>query len=391
MVARLVDEARRLAPELAAAAPGDDALRRLSDATWKHLVESRILRALQPARWGGGEAPFPEFVDAALELGRASASAGWVAGVLGVHPWQIALFPDEAQQELWGSDPSALPSSSYNPTGKAVKVAGGFELSGRWSFSSGCDHARGVVLGASAGTRELPSGVNAPELRSFLLLAGQYEIDDNWHVAGLRGTGSKDIVVAGAFVPEHRTQSHLDYAVGAPLPGQLKNDGPLYRMPFSVVFNTALASATLGSARGFLEHWVEHSKPRFSMISGRVADDALMQRRLAEATWDLDAAVTVLRADAAELWERATANEPAPPELRAKMRWNMNRGCEVVGRAVSELFHSASGRSIFLKEPLQRRFQDVHAALGHAFLASDATAKAVGGALLGTSKPEAVM
>jgi 3-hydroxy-9,10-secoandrosta-1,3,5(10)-triene-9,17-dione monooxygenase len=390
-MARLVEEARRLAPELAAAAPGDDALRRLSDATWKHLVESRILRALQPARFGGGEVPFPEFVDAGLELSRASASAGWVAGVIGVHPWQLALFPEEAQQELWGSDPTALPSSSYNPTGKAVRVAGGWELSGRWSFSSGCDHARGVVLGAAAGARELPGGGSAPDLRSFLLLAGQYEIDDNWHVAGLRATGSKDIVVTGAFVPEHRTQSHVDYALGAPLPGQAKNGGPLYRMPWSVVFNMALATATLGSARGFLEHWVEHSKARFSMISGRVADDALMQRRLAEATWDLDAAVTVLRADAAELWERALASEPAPPELRAKMRWNMTRGCEVVGRAVSELFHSASGRSVFLKEPLQRRFQDVHAALAHAFLATDSVAKAVGGAMLGTSKPEVVM
>ncbi|HTO68356.1 MAG TPA: acyl-CoA dehydrogenase [Myxococcota bacterium] len=390
-MARLVDLAKRLAPELAAAAPGDDALRRLSDATWKQLVESRILRALQPARFGGGEAPFPEFVDAALELARASASAGWVAGVIGVHPWQVALFPEEAQQELWGRDPSALPSSSYNPTGKAVKVAGGWELSGRWSFSSGCDHARGVVLGAAAGARELPGGGSAPDLRSFLLLAGQYEIDDNWHVAGLRATGSKDIVVTGAFVPEHRTQSHLDYQLGAPLPGQVKNDGPLYRMPFTVVFNMALASATLGSARGFLDHWVEHSKPRFSMLTGRVADDPFMQRRLAEATWDLDAAVTLLRADAAELWERALASQPAGPELRARMRWNMNRGCEVVGRAVSELFHSASGRSVFLKEPLQRRFQDVHAALAHAFLASDTAAKAVGGAVLGTSKPEVVM
>jgi 3-hydroxy-9,10-secoandrosta-1,3,5(10)-triene-9,17-dione monooxygenase len=390
-MSRLVEEAKRIAPELAAAAPGDDALRRLSDSTWKSLAEARVLRALQPARWGGGEVPFPEFVDAALELARASASAGWVAGVIGVHPWQLALFPEEAQQELWGSDPSALPSSSYNPTGKAVKVAGGWELSGRWSFSSGCDHCRGVILGAVAGARELPGGGSAPEMRSFLLLAGQYEIDDNWHVAGLRGTGSKDIVVHGAFVPEHRTQAHLDYALGLPLAGQEKNDGPLYRLPFAVVFNTALACATLGSARGFFEHWIEHSKPRFSMISGRVADDPLMQRRLADASWDLDAAISLLRSDARELWERALAREPAPPELRAKLRWNMNRGCEIVARSVSELFHSASGRSIFLKEPLQRRFQDVHAALGHAFLLPDALGKAVGGALLGTSKPEVVM
>src|SRR5262249_37926943 len=148
-------------------------------------------------------------------------------------PWQLALFPEEAQQEFWGDDPSALNSSSYNPTGKAERVAGGYTLSGRWSFSSGCDHCRGVMLGAMPGTRDVPGIGKVPDMRSFLLLPGQYKIDDNWHVSGLRATGSKDIVVDGAFVPEHRSQSHLDYSLGAPLPGQEKNDGVLYRLPWS--------------------------------------------------------------------------------------------------------------------------------------------------------------
>jgi 3-hydroxy-9,10-secoandrosta-1,3,5(10)-triene-9,17-dione monooxygenase len=388
--ATLLEEAKRIAPALAAAAPGDDALRRLSDQTWKELCTSRVLRALQPARWGGGEVRFPDFVDAALELGRASPSAGWVAGVIGVHPWQLALFSDEAQQDFWGDDPSALHSSSYNPTGKAERVPGGYRLSGRWSFSSGCDHCRGVVLGAVPGAREVPGIGSVPDFRSFLLLPSQYRIDDNWHVAGLRATGSKDIVVDGAFVPEHRTQSHADYQLAAPLPGQEKNDGTLYRLPWSVVFNMALASATLGSARGFFETWIAHSKSRVSAIGGRAADDPLLQRRLAEALYDLDAAVTRLRADAEVMWQMAEARAVATPRERAQMRWNMTRGCELVGRAVSELFHSASGRSVFLDQPLQRRFQDVHAALGHAFLGSDAMGRAVGGFALETSKPEVV-
>ena len=120
--------------------------------------------------------------------------------MIGVHPWQLALFPDQAQQEMWGEDPTTLHSSSYNPTGKAEKVAGGYRLSGRWSFSSGCDHCRGVNLGAIAGAREI-GGATLPDFRSFLLLPGQYRIEDNWHVAGLKGTGSKDIVVDDAFVP----------------------------------------------------------------------------------------------------------------------------------------------------------------------------------------------
>jgi 3-hydroxy-9,10-secoandrosta-1,3,5(10)-triene-9,17-dione monooxygenase len=387
----LIEESRRLAPQLAMDATGDDALRRLSDRTWKSLLEGGFLRALQPARFGGGEVTLLEFIDATYELSRSSPSAGWVAGVIGVHPWQLALFSEEAQQEMWGSDPTTMHSSSYNPTGKAERVPGGYKVFGRWSFSSGCDHCKAVNLGAVAGGRDLGGGAQVPDFRSFLLHRDQYRIEDNWNVAGLKGTGSKDIVVDDAFVPEHRTQSHMDYALNQPLPGQKLNDGPLYRLPWSVVFNMALASSVLGSARGFVDLWIEQSTTRMLSLGARVADDPLMQRRLAEATWDVDVSMTRMRADATELWQMAEAREPASMQLRGQMRWNMNRGCEQVGRAVNELFHAASGRSIFLDQPLQRRYQDVQGGLGHAFLGSDSPARSVGGMLLGTSKPEMIL
>ena len=387
----LIEKSRRLAPEFSASASEDDGLGRLSDRTWKSLLEGGFLRALQPARFGGGEVKLLEFIDVAMEISRSSPSAGWVAGVIGVHPWQLALFSDEAQQEMWGDDPTTMHSSSYNPTGKAEKVPGGYKVFGRWSFSSGCDHCNGVNLGAIAGGRDIGGGAQAPDFRSFLLHREQYRIEDNWNVAGLKGTGSKDIVVDDAFVPEYRTQSHLDYALNQPLPGQKLNDGPLYRLPWSVVFNMALAASVLGSARGFIELWMELSKTRTLNFGARVADDALMQRRLAEATWDLDVSMTRMRTDAVELWQMAEAREAASMQLRAQLRWNMNRGCEVVGRAVNELFHAASGRSIYLDHPLQRRYQDVQGALGHAFLVPDPLARSVGGTLLGTTKPEMVL
>ena len=182
----LIEAARRLAPELRAVANEDASLRRLSDRTWATLMENGFLRALQPARWGGGEVRIVEFVDAIAELSRASPSAGWVAGVIGVHPWQLALFPDAAQQDMWSGDPATMHSSSYNPTGQARRVDGGYRLSGRWSFSSGCDHCRGVMLGATAGKVDV-DGSSLPDFRSFLLLRDQYRIDDNWFVAGLSG------------------------------------------------------------------------------------------------------------------------------------------------------------------------------------------------------------
>src|SRR4030095_9594578 len=118
-------------------------------------------------------------------------------------------------------------------------------------------------------------GASLPDFRSFLLLRDQYRIDDNWFVAGLSGTGSKDIVVDDAFVPDYRTQSHLDYAFNRSLPGRSENDGALYRLPWSVVFNMALAAAVIGSARGFIDEWVERTRPPKRAAGLRATDDPL--------------------------------------------------------------------------------------------------------------------
>jgi 3-hydroxy-9,10-secoandrosta-1,3,5(10)-triene-9,17-dione monooxygenase len=386
----LLEKAKRLSPQFAEAASGDDKLRRLSDTTWNMLMDGGFLRCLQPARWGGGEVNLVEYIDATIEISRSSPSAGWVAGVIGVHPWQLALFSDKAQREMWIEDPTTMHSSSYNPTGKAAKVAGGYMVSGRWSFSSGCDHCKAVNLGAVTGMRDV-GGTTAPDFRSFILMREQYRIEDNWQVAGLKGTGSKDIVVEDAFVPEYRTQSHLDYAMNLPVAGHELNDGPLYRLPWSVVFNMALAASVLGSARGFVDTWIDHSRDRKLGGGLKAADDSLTQRRLAEATWAIDVTTARMRADATELWEMAEARVAATMNQRAQIRWNMNRGCEVIAQSIGELFRAATGRAIFLDHPLQRRFQDVQGALAHAYLVPDPLARAFGGQLLGTTKPEMVL
>jgi 3-hydroxy-9,10-secoandrosta-1,3,5(10)-triene-9,17-dione monooxygenase len=386
----LVEKAKQLAPQLAESAAEDNRLRRLADSTWKILLDNGFLRSLQPARWGGGEVSLMEFVDATMELARVSPSAAWIAGVIGLHPWQLALFDERAQQEMWGEDPTLMHSSSYNPTGKAEKAAGGYRLSGRWSFSSGCDHCHGVMLGAICGTRDV-LGKPVPDFRSFLLLRDQYRIDDNWHVAGLQGTGSKDIVVENALVPEYRSQSLIDYAINAPLPGQVRNGGPLYRLPWSVVFNTALVASVLGAARGFVDAWISQTRDRRLSLGGKAADDALMQRRLAEALWHIDATAARLRADMAELWQMAEARVPVSMQLKAQVRWNMNCGCDLVVQAIGDLFRASTGRAVFADHPLQQRFQDIQAAMAHAYLSPDPLAKAVGGYLLGTSQPEFVL
>ena len=374
----LVAIAEQLVPELAAARGEGDEARRLPDHVWKALLESGILRSLQPARWGGGEVHLLEYVDAVMALSRVNPSAGWVVGVIGVHPWQLALFDERAQEAMWGTDPATMHSSSYMPTGKAERVEGGYKVSGRWSFSSGCDHCRGVMLGGVVRSAEAP-----PEVRSFLLLPGEYRIEDTWFTAGLKSTGSNDIVVDDVIVPEHRSQSHTDYGVGAALPGQVLNDAPLYRLPFTVVFNLALVSSILGSAKGFIDAWVAETRDRVAIAGVRLADDPLTQRRLADALWDLDAATAVTRSAAQQMWDIAVAGGTPTMEERGRMRWDMVRGADRVAEACADLFRVASGRTAFVDHPLHARFQDLQAGMGHAFLVPDPLAKSVGGHLLG--------
>src|SRR6201986_5454459 len=158
----------------------------------KALEETGFFRLLQPKTAGGLEAGPVTFFTAVRLIASACGSTGWVASVVGVHPWQLALFPTEAQDDVWGADPATRMSSSYAPTGKAKLVkggGGGYQLNGRWSFSSGCDHASWVLLGGIVTDDE-----GTPvDFCTFLLPASDYTIDDVWDTVGLGGTGSNDI------------------------------------------------------------------------------------------------------------------------------------------------------------------------------------------------------
>jgi 3-hydroxy-9,10-secoandrosta-1,3,5(10)-triene-9,17-dione monooxygenase len=386
----LADKARRLAPALRDRAEETAKLRRLPDETWRDLVDTGLVRALQPARWGGGEASVRDFYEAVVEVARAEPSTGWVLGVAGVHPWQTALFPERTQEEMWGRDPTVVNSSSYAPTGKAVRVPGGHRLSGRWSFSSGCDHCSWVNLGGVVGTVNI-EGQEVPDFRSFLLPRQDYRIDDNWHVAGMSGTGSKDIVVADAFVPDHRSESHWDYALGRPLPGWEVNDSPLYHLSFAVVFNTVLAAAVIGAAAGFLDDWTEITRTRKAGLGSTVAQDPSIQKLFAEARYAIDGAIGRLYADAEEMMDAANAGDPVPFKRRAELRYHACRSAQICSRTVDQLFEASSGRAIFFDHPLQRRFQDIKAMMGHTYLNVDSPARLYGALEFGVPVLEAML
>jgi 3-hydroxy-9,10-secoandrosta-1,3,5(10)-triene-9,17-dione monooxygenase len=356
-----LDRIRALLPAIGERAPLTEQTRRLPDATVEEFRRSQVLRGLRPERWGGFELEPRTFYQGVMEMAAVCPSTAWVLGVVGVHDWQLALFPPEAQREVWGADPGVHASSSYAPTGKVEAAPGGFRLRGRWSFSSGCDLCDWVILGGAA-----PTDGGVPEMRSFLLPRTDYRIDDTWHVAGLAGTGSKDIVVEDAFVPEHRTHRFLD-AYRLSNPGQALNDGPLYRLPFATVFAYVLAAPAIGAATGALALYrTQTAGRRAAYDASRVAEDAFAQVRLAEAAARIDAGRDRLLSTFDELMALARAGEHVPVERRTRARWDAANAVKWSIEAVDLLFESSGGRAIFLANPIQRFFRDVHAMRAHA-------------------------
>ena len=357
-----IDRVRSLLPALRERAPRAEQLRRLPDETFADFQEAGLFRALQPKRYGGYELDPGTLYQAVMEVGTVCGSSAWILGVIGVHNWHLAIFPAQAQEDVWGADTSLQLSTSLAPTGTVGRVDGGYRLQGRWSFSSGCDFCHWAVLGGI-----VPSGDSgqAPDARVFLVPRRDYEIDDNWHVTGLCGTGSKDLVVNDAFVPEHRTHTYLD-AFHLRHPGAAVNEAPLYRLPFGIIFPNGIAAPAIGVALGALEAFREQSRARVNLRDqSRLVEDPFIQYRLAEAAAEVSAARDRLLGNFAEMMRLVRAGDEIPLSARARYRWDAGKAIEWSVQAVDRLFEASGGRGIFLSNPIQRAWRDIHAMRAH--------------------------
>ena len=329
--------------------------------TLEDLVGTGVLRMLQPKRYGGAEAHPGAFYEVVRTLSGACGSTGWVASVLGVHPWHVALFDEEAQDEVFATDPDTVVSSSYAPVGRLTPVDGGFELSGHWSFSSGCDFAGWALLGALAVTEG-----GDEEYLTVLVPRADLRVVDVWDVVGLRGTGSNDIVVRRAFVPTHRTLRHREQQELSG-PGQAVNTGPLYRLPFATVFTSAVTAPVLGAAAGGLEAYVRHMRQRVrvSPSRGRFADDPFAQVAVARAGSEIEAAVLQMDNNLAGMYDAAARHEPIDLEARLRARRDQVLGTERALGAIDLLFKTAGGNSLHRGNPIERAWRDAHAGSVH--------------------------
>jgi len=325
---------RDLLPVLRERAAEAEKLRRLPDETFADFQEAGLFRALQPRRYGGYELDPDVFYQAIMEVGTVCGSSAWILGVIGVHNWHLAIFPPQAQEDVWGQDTGIQLSTSLAPTGTVERVDGGFRIRGRWSFSSGCDFCQWAVLGGMAPPAEKDQ---PPDARVFLVPRSDYVIDDNWHVMGLCATGSKDLVVEDAFVPEHRTHSYLD-AFHLNHPGTAVNDAPLYRLPFGLVFANGITAPAIGAALGALEAFREQSRKRVNVRDqSRVVEDPFVQYRLAEAAAEISAARDRLLGNFAEMMRLAPATN-GTGSRRSTLALRLSTGCS--RRAAGAAFFS---------------------------------------------------
>ena len=205
----VLERARRLIPRLSERAPAAAAARKLPPETIAEYRGAGILRILQPRRFGGMQGRFSLFSRIVEELTWGCASSAWVYAVLAEHQWIIAQYPEQAQIDVWGDDPEAVAASSLAPRAAAQRVSGGWRLSGRYTFSSGCDYAQWAIIGAFLGE------MGDPRTIAYLLVPlSEIEIDDDWQVLGLLGTGSKSLILRDVFVPEHRVVMVADLFAG---------------------------------------------------------------------------------------------------------------------------------------------------------------------------------
>jgi 3-hydroxy-9,10-secoandrosta-1,3,5(10)-triene-9,17-dione monooxygenase len=376
-----LERAAALVPALGERARNTEALRRIPDETIADLRASGLFRVLQPRRVGGAELPYEALVRVTAILARGCGSTAWVYANLANHDFMLAMWPPQAQEEIWGVSADQLIGSALMfPPGRATRVQGGYRLSGRWKFSSGIDACSWIMLGGIAS-----ADGELPDYRVFLVPEGDYETIDTWHAAGLRGTGSKDVAVSDVFVPEHRTLA-VDRMKGCGAPGLAVNPGPLYRLPVFDMFPYVVASTVLGLAQGAVQIFAEETRHRItSYTTTLMSDHATTQLRLGEAASAVEAAELMLIGNCEAAMEAAEASRVPTMEEKIRLRRDGAYAARLCAHAVDLLFEAGGGEFLYEDNPIQRIFRDVHAAQNHYALTWDVAASAAGKFMLGVA------
>lgn len=336
---------------------------RVPDDVAAAIKSTGVIRMFQPREFGGYESHPVEYMEAVYNIGIRDGSAGWVAGVVGVHPHELAQGELKLQEELWGDDPDTWIASPYAPFGRARPVDGGWIFNGRWSFSSGTDHCQWITVGGFVVDDE--GMIADPEAIHFILPRSDYEIDhESWDVVGLRGTGSKDLIVKDVFVPAHRA-IHTDPVTDGTAGVAAGRDNPLYSLPRNVIFSACITTATLALAHGTIASGINYIRSREGRF-GKAATDPYQLAELGAALADLEASRLHVFTDVERAYDRVAKGEQLQYPDRAAIRRNQVRASVRAVAAADAVFRISGGAQLKTSLPMQRWWRDANAALHHA-------------------------
>lgn len=375
----ITERMRSILELVAANVDKTEELRRVPDENVEALRSIGYLKGMVPNAYGGAEESPTELYRAARLLASVCPSTAWATQLLMGHSHVVAAFSKQAQDDVWEAGPDAYTASSVAPIGKFTPENDGYRLSGRYQFSSGCDHAHWVILG---GMRPNPQ-TGEPEHCLALVPKGDFQIIDTWFTAGLKGSGSKDIQIDDVFVPEYRVET-----MGALFMGQSRgagiHPGELYRIPFSAIFGASFSVVALGAADGLMNAYKQKLQNRVSALTGKkTIDSSSSFMRLAESHQDLMAATALIEADWRSFEAFGRGEIEVTPDLFTRWRSTQAYVVKFAVQAADRLYNASGGSAGYLSSPLQRFWRDIHMAAGHYYVDYDIASRILGRHLMG--------
>lgn len=361
----VLDKVAAAADDIAAEGEVNERLGKLSDNAAGLLRDAGVMRMLQPSKHGGLEAHPAEFAETVMKTASLDGSTGWVAGIVGLHPYEMAMADPRVQEEIWGSNTDTWIASPYAPMGTLRPVDGGYIFNGHWQFSSGTDHCDWIFLGAFYGDAD-GNKTTPPESAHVILPRSDYEIvEDSWDVVGLRGTGSKDIIVRDAFVPDYRVLPASKVLDGT-APKEAGLTSTTYHVPYTCVFPLGITSAVIGIAEGVLAQHMAYQRNRVQITGTKVRDDPYALPAMSEAAAEIHASRSALLENVNRLYDTVDAGREVTFDERAVGRRIQVQAAWRAVRAVDEIVNRSGGNAMRMGNPIQRFWRDAHMGMVHA-------------------------
>jgi|GEM_PF-3452467 len=383
-----LDEARQRAQWLAdrirdRRSPGEE-MQQLSKETVEDFVESDLLRMNQASRWGGHELGCAAVVELVSKVAEGDGSSGWVFGLLASHFWLASVFGDELQEEMWGSDPTAMMSSSFAARQCTIAVEdGGYRVSGQWPYSSGSPHCSWAMVGfvLPPASAEAP-----PTLRWGILPRAEYSIAEEWDTCALRGTGSHTLVLDDAFIPEHRAVDPV-LILGGMGPGRASNPGPVFGLGFAAALGWYLGATALGTATQAVADFGANSLKKVSTFTGQPVLGEPLTIHIGTASANVEAARAIMRYRTTWIDERLAAGASLTRDESLASARDATSAVRLCVDAADGCMRFSGAAGLALQNPVQSAWRDTHGVAAHMGYNTDAIFGSWGKALLGLPLP----